>query len=215
MHSIQKLLWVNLFTFIFTITSCANQKSFDSALDSNDCEKALEEIPENKTEYKLYSKAQSATGTALSYTATGAAYIVEFTWDVTVGITSAVILCAPMAALVLASSSKGAGGSGELLCPPVNVNPALSPPLGKNTKKNTEKWECPNVDNLSRSVRKVAQCYRNKGNLDSITKSENTLNSVRESKVFFRCLSNNERENFLADLKQVRDMKRSLETQNQ
>ncbi|MBC7741983.1 MAG: hypothetical protein H7061_07295 [Bdellovibrionaceae bacterium] len=183
-----------------TITSCSSTKDFDQHLDAQRCEQALEALPEKKNEFKLVSKVQEVSGTLLSYSATGAAYTVQVLWDTTVTFGAIVVLCAPTIAVLAAGKS-----SSNLLCfPGVNLDKGLeivqAPKMGQNVLRNTENWNCPNVDSISRSIRKVAKCYANQGGEENQVRALKSLQSVEKSGSFYRCLSSKEREAFLKDL---------------
>ena len=176
--------------------SCSSSNNFNQSLTDKNCERALENIPEKKNDFQLVSKVKEVSGTLLSYSATGAAYSVEILWNVTAFTAAVVVLCSPT--FVLAAAGKGAV---QPLCFPADFNKIQVPQMGKNMSRDSQFWNCPNVDSISRSIRKVAKCYADRGGDENQSKALKSLQSVEKSGSFYRCLSNKERELFLRDLR--------------
>lgn len=184
-----------------SLVQCKSSEKFDQRLDEKNCEQALEEVPEHQAGYQLTSKVQQATGTVLSYSATGAAYTVQILWDVTATGAAMIVLCAP----TIAMAYLGAGsGHVQPLCFPADIKKVQAPYLGKNTAVQTEAWTCPPVDGISQSVRKVAQCFLDRGGAENHKKALGSLESVEKSGAFYRCLSDKERSTFLGYINQVK-----------
>jgi hypothetical protein len=150
-----------LVVICLSLVQCKSSGKFEQQLDEKNCEQALEEMPERQAGYQLTSKVQEASGTVFSYSATGAAYTVQILWDVTATGAALIVLCAPTFAMMYL----GANGGGTLqpLCLPADIKKIQAPTLGKNTAAQTENWACPPVDGISQSVRKVAQCFIDRG----------------------------------------------------
>jgi hypothetical protein len=184
-----------------TLVQCKSSEKFDQRLDEKNCEQALEELPERQAGYQMTSKVQEASGTVLSYSATGAAYTVQILWDVTATGAAMIVLCAPTIAMAYLGS-----GSGHVkpLCFPADIKKVQAPYLGKNTYAQTESWGCPPVDGISQSVRKVAQCFLDRGGPENQKKALGSLEGVEKSGAFYRCLSEKERSTFLGYLNQVK-----------
>ncbi|MNT38025.1 hypothetical protein D3C72_1741960 [compost metagenome] len=184
-----------------SLVQCKSTETFDQRLGEKNCEQALEEMPERQTGYQLTSKVQQASGTVLSYSATGAAYTVQILWDVTATGAAMIVLCAP----TIAMAYLGAGaGHTQPLCFPADLKKVQAPYLGKSTAVETESWKCPPVDGISQSVRKVAQCFLDRGGVENQKKALGSLESVEKSGAFYRCLSDQERSTFLGYLNQVK-----------
>ena len=158
-------------------------------------------MPANQPGYKLVSKTQEVSGTVLSYAAIGSAYTIQLLWDVTATVGAVVILCSPTIAIGFAAVASS-GGSGPLqpVCFPGDIAKVQAPMLGKNVSKQTEKWNCPDIDGISQSIRKVAQCYSNREDDQNRKKALTTLRSVEKSGSFYRCLSATERDLFVNEL---------------
>jgi hypothetical protein len=194
-----------LILFLVFNQSCSSKSKvdFDKNLQQTQCEEALETVPENQSIYKLNDKIEKTTGTVLSYSFTGAAYTAQVVWDVTVGVAAVTIMCAPTIALSMAA--KGEAGKLNPYCLSGDLKPLLSPPLGKNTYKNTESWRCSEVTPVSQSIRKVARCFSNRGTKENFTKALNTLEAVANSGAFYSCLPTNELNAFTQDLNEYRN----------
>ncbi len=182
----------------FSLFSCGTKQKFEQKISDKNCEEALELLPEKQSNYKLISKTQQATGTLLSYAATGTAYTVQVLWDVTATVGGIIILCAPSIAAV--ASTESGTSQMQFYCIGGDIKKIQAPHLGKKTLKNTESWRCPNVDAVSNSIRKVAKCYSDRGGQENFKKALSSLKSVENSGQFYSCLSKNERESFLSDL---------------
>ncbi|MGZ3769936.1 MAG: hypothetical protein ACXVCP_09900 [Bdellovibrio sp.] len=201
-NQIFKIVLSVVFFFLIGCSTFNNRDEFANHINNDDCDKALLVVPENQQTYNIASVTKEAGGTIISYSLTGAAYVTQVVWDVTVGATSAVILCAPAIAVAVAEGSN-AHVNGNL-CIPADIKPILSPQLGKNTYKNTETLRCPDVSGLSKSIRSVAQCYSKKGGTDNFRKAVSTLESVTKSGSFYRCLPSEELSAFTKDLSEYK-----------
>lgn len=201
---IQKVILVLLSVSLVRCGSSEKiNQNFESKINQNNCEEALEAMPENQTGYHVVSKAKQISGTVLSYSATGAAYTVQVLWDVTATVGAVVVLCAPTVALLYVANGHGTENIRDPLCFPGDVKAVQAPYLGKKTYESTENWDCPDVDSVSRSIRKVAQCYTARGGEENRKKALTSLHSVENSGSFYRCLSEEERNSFLKDLQQL------------
>ncbi len=187
-----------------SLIQCRSSPTFEQRLSQKNCEAALTEMPANQPGYKLISKSQEVSGTVLSYAAVGSAYTVQLLWDVTATVGAVVILCSPTFAIgFAAAASSGGSGSVHPMCFPGDISKVQAPMLGKNASKQTEKWNCPDVDGISQSIRKVAQCYSDRGDEQNRKKALASLQSVEKSGSFYRCLSNTERDLFISELKAI------------
>ncbi|MEY4616983.1 MAG: hypothetical protein RJB66_1943 [Pseudomonadota bacterium] len=192
--------------FLVCICSCSHQQKFDNALIRKDCDQALLEIPENQKFYKVAQVSQQGAGYLVSYSFTGAAYTAQILWDVTAGITASIILCAPAIALqVSVPASERGQGSDQFnygpTCFPAEMKPLLAPSLGKRAYDSTESLRCPPLVGISQSLRKVAQCYVSRKKPEDQLRAIAILKSVTESGSFYQCLSFEERESILTELK--------------
>ena len=190
-----------LLLITLSLIQCKSTQTFEKSINQENCEAALEAVPENQMTYRLVSKSQEISGTVLSYAAVGSAYTIQLIWDVTATVGAVVVLCSPTILVGFAATT----GTGPIqpLCFPGDVKKVQAPRLGKNTVKNTENWNCPDVDGISQSIRKVAQCYRRRGGNENLQKAFTNLKSVQNSSTFYRCISQTEREDFLSDLQNI------------
>ncbi|MES2769014.1 MAG: hypothetical protein V4596_07705 [Bdellovibrionota bacterium] len=183
----------------FQLVQCTSTKKFDQKISEQNCEEAFDIVPEKQTDFRLISKVEELSKTLMSYSATGAAYTVQVLWDVTATTGAAVILCAPTIAVQAAASQNPDSRTSIGLCIPADIKKVQAPYLGRETYKKTKKWRCPDVDGISRSIRKVAQCYADRNQKDDRTKAFKALESVANSGSFYKCISDTERESFEKD----------------
>ncbi len=185
---------------LFANAACTTSlKRFDTAIDANHCEEALEKLPENEMGAKLLSKTQEASGKTLSYALTGMSYTAEVLLNVVGGTVMVVALCGPSVAAGIWATDGRAG-----ICLPGRID-ALSPPnIGRQTYQATENLRCPNLVPMSRSMRKVAACYLKRDTKDALEKAHKSLLAIQESKDFYNCLPTEEKQAIGIELEQVR-----------
>jgi len=182
------------------ITSCsAPQKRFEAQLQSQNCEAALEQLPENDSTVQLVKGSQQALGTAAAYTFIGASYTAEVLWDFTAGTVVLVALCSPMLLITTASSVsisphyRNEDGTNRYPgCFPGKVGALSSPPLGRRAKAATQSLRCPDLTSLSQSVRSVASCFERRGDEVSRSQARQALEALQKSDRFYECLPEQE-----------------------
>ena len=183
-------------------TGCSSaQKKFDEHLAGGRCEDAARAIPEQTDAgIRFLNRTRQAGGFTASYAFTGASYTAEFLWDFTTDALTLVALCSPYIAL-----SMTVGGSmhpsNSSLCFPGKVTALNAPALGRHAFEDTAHLRCPNVDPLSRSVRRVARCFATDAReTNGRAKAMQTLTALRNSESFEPCLSDGERDALAKDI---------------
>ena len=177
--------------------SSRNEK-FETALSAGRCEEALENIPEREGKIKFLGKVDRATGTALSYAATGAGYTADVVVTVVGGAVVFVALCGPLIAAQALSSNGQVGGS--VACLPGDLTGLGSPQMGKEIYKTTQELRCPDLTALSKSVRRVASCIEAKPDRAHLEKAKQTLNSISGSDEVMNCITDEEKSAVREDL---------------
>lgn len=186
------IIFISLLCFI----ACQSQSpKFNEEIKSQQCEYALENVPENDKTYTYLRTAQVNGGKLLSYSLTGVAYSAEILFDLTIGVVGGVILCSPT---ILANTQASAGNNpaGPAYCFPYQGQLPWSPPLGRKVRNATKSFECPNLDGLSQNIRSVAKCFADRGDNENRQRALKTMESIENSKDFYKCLSSNERNEF-------------------
>ncbi len=128
----------------------------------------------------------------MSYLFTGAGYTAEVVLDTIGGTIMFVALCGPMIAAMTTSSNGYSSNNPEhpnLNCLPGRFDMLSTPPLGKKAYRLSKPLRCPFLDPLSKSLRKVAECFKASKNSEGIKKAQNSLKAIRDSGDFFDCLS--------------------------
>lgn len=205
MNRVFKIILVCSVCLKLGCTSSGSREQFTRHVENSDCDQALLALPENQSTYKITSVTKEAGGKLISYSMTGAAYAMEVTWNVAVGVTSVVVMCAPILAVAVAAKGDVHGGKLEPFCFKGDIDPMMAPNFGSNTYKNTEKLRCPDVAGLSKSIRSVAQCYSKRGGAENYQKAVTTLEAVSKSGDFYHCLPTEELSAFTKDLYQYKD----------
>lgn len=130
----------------------------------------------------------------LSWAATGAAYVVEATGVVGVGVAAGAVVCAPL--LVFEAGLHGTGeASAECF---VDVTGGVAgalwlPGAGRGVWRATRTWRCPDVTRLSRELRAIARCRARRGAPGDVELARQELAWLREARPVAACLSGGER----------------------
>ena len=171
--------------------SCANDpKKTIVKTQNNNCMQKI-----NSDERTFVQKALDVSeenfGTGASYLLTGAGYTSDVIISVVGGVGASIIICSPIITLEAIAKSNGeASGrcighmSGEII-------KAFPNSIGKTTYESTASWRCPEVDYISKSLRKVASCYQSQQQKD---KAYSQLQAILEDPLLQRCSSKKERQ---------------------
>jgi hypothetical protein len=195
----KKILYLALIGLFANAACTTTLKKFDSALAANHCEDALEKLPENEMGAKLLSKTQEASGKTLSYALTGMSYTAEVLLNVVGGTVMFVALCGPSVAAGVWTTDGRQG-----VCLPGRLDALAPPNIGHKTYQATENLRCPNLVPMSRSMRKVASCYLKRETKEAIEQAHKSLLAIQDSKDFYNCLPNDEKQAIGNELEQVR-----------
>jgi hypothetical protein len=183
---------------VSSLGGCATErkKKFEDALAGGRCEQAYENIPEYDKTLKFVGRVDRAAESTLSYAATGAGYVSDVVLTVVGGAVIMVGLCAPIAALAIATNSSVTVPADQNPCFP--MPDGIHPPAnGAKIYRATEEMRCPDLTALSRSIRRVADCQTRAGTPD---KARITLQSVTSNKDFMGCITSEEAAALKADL---------------
>ncbi len=178
-------------------TSPDRTRKFEENLNAKKCDEALYTVPQREPLLSMRTEVEETGGKVLSYTATGAAYTAQVLWDVTAGAVTFVIACGPLLAVAIVSPPLDSSGAGANFNPCV-FNPGSTwdtlsaPKLGEKTFKKTKKWRCPEYTELSRSIRRVTTCYRDRGDVESLKRAQTTIDSLIKSDNLLKCLPKEE-----------------------
>ncbi len=191
---------------IFSIqVGCAHtQQRFAKDLDESRCEDALTNLPERDTFVQITDRAKVVGGSALSYSATGVAYVADVVVTVAGATLVFVALCGPI--LLLSSTSGGGGGNGSSggpICIPADLSGLKLPRFGEQTYESTQGLRCPDLSGTSRSIRKVVSCFADRSDLESLQKAKLTLEVLAGSEKFNECVSAEEKVSLHEHLQQI------------
>lgn len=193
MNRLKKFMYIPLLLALLELaTGCSHRGKFEDHLRNKNCEKALLEVPENQSIYQISSKTQQAGGTLISYSFVGAAYTAQILWDVSVGLTSSIVLCAPGIALSMAKSTNSSANFGPT-CFSADITKLMSPPLGRRTLDSSANLRCPDLSGLTASLREVAACFAAKGTQSDRGRASKILESLQNSGGFYSCLKAEDR----------------------
>lgn len=191
-------------TFSIQVGCAHKQQRFAKDLDESRCEDALAHLPERETSVQIIDQAKVVGGSAVSYSATGVAYVADVVVTVAGATLIFVALCGPIILLTSAASGGGGNGSsGGPICIPADLSGLKRPRLGEQTYESTQSLRCPDLSSTSRSIRKVASCFANRSDSESLQKAKVTLEGLVGSKKFNECVSAEEKFSLHEHLQQI------------
>lgn len=147
-------------------------------IEKGSCLEKLNTIEQSRLKQTYNVMAQGA-GTGASYVLTGAGYTADAAIIVVGGIGVGAIACSPI--ILLEASLNGSGdASGRCIGNVMDkVFESKQPDMGGSAYKKTKKWRCPKVDHISKALRKVASCYKQKGELQLAKEQLYRINNDR------------------------------------
>jgi hypothetical protein len=196
-------------SFAFSLISCSHpREQFKTDLAKKNCDLASSHLPEEDPLALSAEYAKRIGGNIAAYTYTAGGYTAEVLWDITAGTIIVVAVAAPIVALGVLCSKNNCDVSGRNYMPVVptssnspqkkksfNLFKVLeAPPLGRRAFRQTQELRCPNLKDVSKSLRQVASCYESNGDKQSLSKAIVSLENIEKSEVFFTCLPQEERE---------------------
>ncbi len=198
------LFWLSACLYLSSCTTKApksNPEETTSIASSESCDTFLEKGGAEEEQTTIERKVISTAGTLVKYSYVGAAYTAELLWNVSAGIVGVTILCGPSLALGYVANSDSAV---RPVCLGGLEGIPFSKDFGKNAKRQSENWDCPNIDSVSQRVRKISRCFAEKNQLPQAIAA---LEKLEQSSRFYRCLSIEEREEFV---KQKNELKAAV-----
>ncbi len=139
-----------LFLLVFLVACATSDKNFNTSLENQRCESALEKIPEEQFGLKLASKTQKVVGTVFSYTATAGGYAVQIFLDTSKS-TGFVLGCT----LIGLPFGQYAGGEIASRCMKDAFKGYKTFTFGQDTYKKTSGFRCSNLNGLSTAMSTV------------------------------------------------------------
>ena len=173
-----------LFLLVFLVACATSDKNFNTSLENQRCESALEKIPEEQFGLKLASKTQKVVGTVFSYTATAGGYAVQIFLDTSKS-TGFVLGCT----LIGLPFGQYAGGEIASRCMKDAFKGYKTFTFGQDTYKKTSGFRCSNLNGLSTSILKVSDCYAGRNTKEANDVALKYLKSIEQSEEFYNCLS--------------------------
>lgn len=172
-----------LFSMVFLVACATSDKNFNSSLENQRCESALEKIPEEQFGLKLASKTQKVIGTVFSYTATAGGYAAQIVLDTSKS-TGFFLGC------TLVALPFGEYGGREIAnsCIKSAFKDYKTFTVGQDTYKKTSGFRCSNLNGLSNSILKVTDCYMSRNSKEGNQVALKYLKSIEQSDEFYNCL---------------------------
>ena len=166
-----------------------SQTKFEKALAQGRCTDAAENIPENDGSIKFLGRVDRATGTVISYAATGAGYTADVALTIVGGAILYSVLTLPIALPtqpVYAGDPSYPKAAGDINLP--------TSKLGSAIYNGTSAMRCPDLTALSTSVRRVAACLsKQTDKVENLTSAKKTLDSVAGNRDIMNCITPEER----------------------
>ena len=181
---------VKLLPILFLFISCT-QVSREKVVLYEGLNKCLEDYGARKpNEFeRLVDSTGQALGTVISYTLVAGKAMTEYTVKLVVGVGGTIVICSPALALEVATKGdleRELGGR-CLVYVGGGFSKALAPidEATQSVLSSTSDLRCPNVDKISEDIRKLAQCYYQKGEKNwpivRLNQSNKTKNSSNAS----------------------------------
>ncbi|HAZ14996.1 MAG: hypothetical protein A2X86_21945 [Bdellovibrionales bacterium GWA2_49_15] len=174
--------------FLFFLSSCGSSKEkalVEKSLVDGNCVQAFER--EQSLSGQLANSTKKIVGTTVSYLLTGVGHSADVALTFSGGIVIGVVLCSPIIALEAAAHGDGRA-SGDCIgkvASDISMKEKLTH-IGEKTYRSTRQWRCPNLDQVSQRLRKVASCYDEQGDR---LKAQAQLKAIKEQQLFVECLS--------------------------
>jgi hypothetical protein len=177
---------------IFICSACAHEsKKFEDNLVHQKCDDASRGLPGSAPLERSADEMKYLTKNAAAYSYVGANYAAEVVWDVSTGTVAYVGICGiPTAGIVSTGSVEffylipAACAAAEWTRRQIQ-----SGPLGRRALQATQAMRCPsNLTVINDSLQRVASCYENRGDQESLKKAATSLENIEKSKGFFSCL---------------------------
>jgi hypothetical protein len=175
---------------LLVLFSCTSLKhTTEQHMVAGKCEKEFQKIELSPGE-NIWQNVVESTTTTASYLVTGLGYSTDVIVTYGGGTIVTLAVCSPV--LLLEGAAYGQGSSNMQISAECvgnvgsKVYKGLDTNLGKQAHKDTEKWRCPDIDHIAEGLLRVSSCYRKNGDDAS---AEKQLATIRESKLFKKCLS--------------------------
>lgn len=201
-------------TLIFVLSACLSlaltacqsdgaKQSFTQNVDELNCEAAEKNVPANSMGHKILRQGQALPGSLAHYTLTGAGYVSDGVVYFGLALGMTMLYCSPGIIVALLDGNI--------------TNPCVSPPhgvlnskdlmitsMGKNIRRSTQDWKCPDFTSLTANVREVAACYADRRTENDNEKAIQLLKNYRTNDDVLECLTMKEREQITEDLERIR-----------
>ena len=176
-------------TSAITKQMSGSQTRFEKSLAQGQCADAAENIPENDGSIKFLGRVDRATGTIISYAATGAGY----TADVALTIVGGAILYSVLSLPRALPTQPVYAGEPSYPKPAADIQLPVSK-LGSTIYNGTSAMRCPDLTALSKSVRLVAACLsKQTDKAEKLDSAKKTLDSVAGNRDIMNCVTPEEK----------------------
>lgn len=167
-----------------------NQYLVPSAVEASSCLAQLQSA-KRETTYKVFDVVKNGVETGASYVLTGAGYTADFVVVLIGGVGAGVIICSPIIALE-GGLAGGGHASGECIGGVASSIGSYFPEdgLGKSLYQGTEELRCPEIDYISKALRRVFQCYQDRGQIE---KARLQAKKLLSDPLLKKCSSSGER----------------------
>lgn len=177
-----------LLSILFIISCSSPKKDLAKVSVSNECDKIFKKESDKRGVDVLESISQGA-GVFTSYTLSGIGYTGDLVMFSVGGVITPAAVCSPL--YPLAQHGSGNGLKVIFRCWLYigdkvygNVNEALGGLLGANIYQATEDMRCPDLKWIEKSLKKVAQCHKDKGDLIAFERQLEVINDKELKKRF-------------------------------
>lgn len=180
-----------LITFLISCFSCSHTELIKEVHVPGNCEQEIKNITP-PTGQRLIDVTKQATSGTASIAIAGLGATTDALFIILTSPITKVTLCVATVTIAL----KG-NGTDTNICKYM-LEPGYTPELQQKALDSTKSWRCPNLDYISKGLRKVASCYseQNENN-----KAKSQLNNILGNKVISDCISAEEKKEITKQIK--------------
>jgi hypothetical protein len=190
---------------IFAMIACSHQKELKQLATSNQCEEAIKHLPGVRKDTRVERRGEQVLGHLVSYPAIATGYITDAVVIIGGSIGLSVVICSPLMILEGAASRGYVGNISTHCMGNVMGNLDFNPKLGQSIYKKTKNIRCADFSPLSRGIRRVASCYKDRKDENSLLQSKKYLESIVNNFDLYGCLDIKEQKKVDSDYSKIQE----------
>lgn len=191
---------------IFVMFACSHQKQLKQLAASNQCEEAIKHLPGVRKDTRVERRGEQVLGHLVSYPAIATGYITDAVVIIGGSIGLSVVICSPLMILEGVASRGHMSDISSQCMGNVMSDLDLDSNLGQSIYKKTKNIRCADFSPLSQGIRRVASCYKNRKDKNSLLQSKKYIESIVNNFDLYRCLDIKEQKNVDRDYSKIQEL---------